>query len=338
MKEAFLARLRCPACGTEHEVRDARHERGEVASGTLVCRNGHAWPLVGFIPRFVPPENYAWSFGFQWNRFRRTQLDSHSGLPISRERFFRQSGWSPEQLAGAWVLDVGSGAGRFAEVALRTGAHVVAVDYSSAAEACFSNLGPHPRLEVVQADVYRLPFEPEGFDFVYSFGVLQHTPDGRGALLALSRQACAGGRLAVDLYPKMAINLIWPKYWLRPLTCRIPPDRLFPWVERAVPALLPLSRLLGRIPRAGRKLRYAVPVANYEGVYPLGEQQLREWAVLDTFDMLSPVHDHPQSAETLRRWLAEAGLEDAEVLRPGLLVGRGRKPVAAVADARERSS
>jgi hypothetical protein len=48
--------------------------------------------------------------------------------------------------------------------------------------------------------------------------------------------------------------------------------------------------------------------------------------VLDTFDMWSPIHDHPQSAATIGRWLAEAGLVDCEVYRVGHLVGRGRKP------------
>ncbi|MGB2712659.1 MAG: hypothetical protein WBC51_00660, partial [Vicinamibacterales bacterium] len=55
--------------------------------------------------------------------------------------------------------------------------------------------------------------------------------------------------------------------------------------------------------------------------------QIREWAVLDTFDMLAPAHDHPQSTRTLKQWFAAAALEDVEVQRPGLVVGRGRKPL-----------
>jgi hypothetical protein len=90
--------------------------------------------------------------------------------------------------------------------------------------------------------------------------------------------------------------------------------------------LLPVSRAAGRIPGVGRKLRYVVPVVNYEGVYPLTEEQLREWAVLDTFDMLAPAHDHPQTAETLLAWLRESGLKEVTVFRKGFLVGRGRRP------------
>lgn len=50
--------------------------------------------------------------------------------------------------------------------------------------------------------------------------------------------------------------------------------------------------------------------------------------MLDTFDMLAPTSDHPQSPTTLRQWFAEAGFEGWEVLRPGHLVGRGTKPTS----------
>jgi hypothetical protein len=90
-----------------------------------------------------------------------------------------------------------------------------------------------------------------------------------------------------------------------------------------VTLLLPISLLLGRLPLVGRKLRFAIPVANYDGIYPLNRAQLKEWAVLDTFDMLSPAHDHPQGDRTLRAWLTRAGLREIQIIRPGHLVGRG---------------
>jgi SAM-dependent methyltransferase len=275
------------------------------------------------VPRFVPAENYAGSFGLQWNRFRRTQLDSFSGQPISRNRFERFTGWTARDLEGALVLDVGCGAGRFTEVALAMGARVVAIDYSSAVDACQQNHGDSPNLMVVQADIYDLPFRPASFDYIYCLGVLQHTPDVEKAVKALPPLLRAGGRLAVDLYPKLAANVLWPKYWLRPLTSRLRPDRLFRLIERAVPVLWPLSLALGRVPRIGRKLRYALPIVNYEGIYPLSEPQLKEWAVLDTFDMLAPAFDQPQTAATLQTWLEQSGLADVQVYRDGFLVARG---------------
>jgi hypothetical protein len=68
-----------------------------------------------------------------------------------------------------------------------------------------------------------------------------------------------------------------------------------------------------------------VPVADYTGIFPLSEQQLKEWALLDTFDMLSPTYDNPQSSDTVQRWFEEAKLLDIKVSRWGHLVGSERK-------------
>ena len=64
---------------------------------------------------------------------------------------------------------------------------------------------------------------------------------------------------------------------------------------------------------------------NYEGVYPLSPQQLKDWAVLDTFDMFGPAFDQPQTAEDLKGWMRSSGLVEVEVFRSGFLVGRARK-------------
>jgi len=100
---------------------------------------------------------------------------------------------------------------------------------------------------------------------------------------------------------------------------------LFRCVRHAVAVFLPLSIALGRIPRCGRKLRHIIPIANYDGIYPLSPSQLKEWAVLDTFDMLGPRYDSPQSAETLRAWCEEAGLREIDIFRKGFLVARATK-------------
>jgi len=52
-------------------------------------------------------------------------------------------------MKGKWVLDAGCGSGRFAEIALATGANVVALDYSSAIDACWNNLKENPNLYIV---------------------------------------------------------------------------------------------------------------------------------------------------------------------------------------------
>jgi SAM-dependent methyltransferase len=326
MKPDLVARLRCPRSRQPLRVEEAQLGTDGIDSGWLVSDDGmHRYRIRQGIPRFVPVSNYADNFGLQWNHFSRTQLDSHSGHPISASRFWKATGWSADVLKDRWVLDAGCGAGRFAEVALSAGANVVALDYSSAVDACFNNLKHHPNLHVVQGDLYALPFVPESFSFVYSLGVLQHTPDVARAFAALPPCLAAGGQLCVDYYEKSLKSRLLPKYWLRPITKRLPKPTLFAGLERLVPGLLRVSRAVGRTPLAGGLLQRLVPVANYDGILPLNETQLREWALLDTFDWLAPAYDHPQTAVTARRWFEQAGLSDVEILKAGHLVARGVK-------------
>ena len=298
----------------------------EIEEGWLVSEDGQQrHPVLKGVPRFVPQSNYADNFGMQWNHFRQTQLDSHSGLPISANRFWKATAWKPEELKDKWVLDVGCGAGRFAEVALLAGAKVVALDYSSAVDACYENLKHHPNLHVVQGDIYALPFAPETFPFVYSLGVLQHTPDVAKAFAALPPMVQGGGKLCADFYWKRFRTLLHAKYLFRPFTKHMAQPKLFVLLERWVPSLLTISQALGRIPLAGRVLKRIVPVADYTGRYPLSDQQLKEWALLDTFDMLAPTYDKPQSSATVQRWLEEAKFVDVQVGHWGHLTGRGIK-------------
>jgi SAM-dependent methyltransferase len=282
----------------------------------LTTRNG--------IPRFVEDDGYAESFGEQWNRWRRVQLDSVTGKPISRDRLFEGSRW-PEDLSGETVLELGCGAGRFTEVLLAAGAEVWAIDASSAVDAARANLGEHGRLHLAQADLFDLPFEPGAFDRVLCFGVIQHTPDPQRAFLT----ACSfGGDIAADVYRTQPYVDRWSaKALWRPLTRRMPRERLRRVVEWYVPRWLPVDTRLARVPKLGRFLTAAVPCWNYSGLLPLDEEELRTWAVLDTFDALSPRYDEPQTLETVQAWVREAGLEDADVRYGGngILV-TGRRP------------
>lgn len=330
VKTELLELLRCPKTGQRLNFEGDNNNALEIEAGWLVSEDGqHRYPIRKGIPRFVPESNYADNFGMQWNHFSRTQLDSYSGHPITADRFWKATGWRPEDMKGKWVLDAGCGAGRFAEVALVTGANIVALDYSSAVDACYANLKQHPNLHVVQGDIYALPFAPEAFDFVYSLGVLQHTPDVGAAFAALPPMVRPGGSLCVDYYWKRFRTLMHAKYVFRPLAKRIPQERLFAFLERHVPAMLATSQALGCVPLIGRALKRIVPVADYTGVFPLSERQLKEWALLDTFDMLAPAYDNPQTTEIVGRWLEQAGFADIEVLHAAHLVARGRKPLTA---------
>lgn len=319
--------LRCPETCSLLAVDVRKGSPGEADKLFLVSMDGnHRYPVINGIPRFVAQSNYADNFGKQWNRFRQTQLDSHTGHPITADRFWKATGWRPEDLKGKWVLDVGCGAGRFAEIALQAGARLVALDYSNAVDACWENLKGHENLHIVQGNIYAMPFAPGQFPYLYSLGVLQHTPDVKRAFMALPPLLAPGGRLCTDYYWKRLRTMLHAKYLFRPVTRRMSHGKLLGFLERHVGKMLKTSQLLGRIPLAGVALKRIIPVADYTGRYPLDNRQLLEWALLDTFDMLAPEYDNPQAAGTIERWFRESGLEEIEILHAGHLVGRGRKP------------
>jgi len=310
-----VADFLCPACRSPLMAADA----------SLRCANCQAaYPVRDGIARFVPAENYSNSFGLQWNRHRRTQLDSAVGKPISENRLYQATGW-PRELRGQRILEAGSGAGRFTEVLCRTGADVFSFDYSSAVDANQQNNGAHSNLHLFQGDIFRIPLREAWFDHVLCLGVLQHTPDPEKAFMALARHVKPDGDLVIDVYRRsLAAALQW-KYVLRPITRRMAPSRLYAIVETIAPPLVSPTRWLRRI--AGRVGARVSPIVEYSHL-GLSPEQNVQWAVLDTFDMYSPAYDRPQTADTVRDWFNSAGFAQIEVFN-GLngVVGRGRRPL-----------
>jgi len=308
-----LKLLACPAC---HEPlsctqADAGSAPGVITEGRLSCGScKQEYPVVAGVPRFVPRENYASGFGLEWTKHARTQYDSYSGIPASEERFFGQTGW-PKNLAGEMILEVGSGSGRFTEQAARTGATVVSLDYSYAVDANYASNGARKNVLILQADVFAMPFRPKSFDRVFCFGMLQHTPSPSRAFAALTPVLKGGGALCADIY-KVSFwrTVAQTKYWVRPFTRRMNPDRLYARVRRWVDFMWPLAGIIRRLPK-GYAINWRLLVADYSFLGLQGSM-LKEWAYLDTFDMLAPRYDRPATRETFREWAVEAKLTDIE--------------------------
>lgn len=265
----------------------------------LVDFEGNAFPIVKGVARIAELENYAENFGVQWNKFDKTQLDRESdGLDLSRRRFFAETCWDQEDLSANDILEVGSGAGRFSKVVLEhTKGTLYSVDYSDAVTANFKNNGriAPDRFHLFQASIYEMPFPDNSFDKVFCFGVLQHTPDFDASIKALIDKAKPGGEIIVDFYPiKGWWTRINAKYILRPITKRMPHKLLFRLIEENVDWLIKAYLILRKI-GLGVMTRF-LPVVDLRALWTLSlnAEQFREWVVLDTFDMFSPMHDHPQ--------------------------------------------
>jgi SAM-dependent methyltransferase len=316
--DEVLAILQCISCSSE-----LRRE----ADGLVCVACWKKYPRVNGVVRFVDAEHYAGSFGFQWQVFRQTQLDNETSRR-SESDFRRRTGFVPEDLAGKIVLDVGCGMGRFAEVASRWGARVVGIDLSVAAEVAAENLKDR-QTTFFQADVFKLPFAPESFDYIYSLGVLHHTPDCKAAFEALPKLLKPGGRIAIWLYSKYN-NWYKMSDVYRKVTRRMPPKLLHSLCYGAVP-LYGLHQVLRKIPLVGRPASGALAYA-----IPMSFNPDRKWRVLDTFDWYSPWYQSKHTYEEVFRWFENCGLENLKVIEQPIAV-QGQKPVSVMQDERGRS-
>lgn len=275
--------------------------------------DGNRFPVVNNVPRFVPEDNYTNSFGFQWNKFQKTQIDREAkNSNFSKERFFVSTEWDKQDLSGKNVLEVGSGAGRFSQIVLDyTNANLYSIDYSDAVSANYRNNARHAdRFHLFQASIYEMPFPDNSFDKVFCFGVLQHTPDFRKSVQCLVDKAKPGGEIAVDFYPiKGWYTKINAKYMLRPWTKKMSHKKLLHKIEKNADRLIKTYNVIDKMGLAMIGHRF-LPMCDIKRTLPanLSKEELREWVILDTFDMYSPAYDNSQRISTVKKWMEEFGV------------------------------
>ena len=283
------------------------------ASGGLTEGGNVVFPEINGAIRIVKDDNYSQNFGFQWNKFSETQLDRNSNLNISKTRFFAETNWDQEDLSGATVLEVGSGAGRFTQIILDyTEAELYSVDYSNAVEANYKNNGPNERLHLFQASVYEMPFDKSQFDKVVCLGVLQHTPNVEKTVKTLIEMAKPGTEVVVDFYPITGWwTKIHAKYLLRPYSKKMSHEKLYKKIDGNIDRLIKTYRFFSKM-GVGKIFNRFLPICDINGTLPknLPYGQLREMCVLDTFDMYSPQYDQPQRIRTVVNWFQRYGMQD----------------------------
>lgn len=100
----------------------------------------------------------------------------------------------------------------------------------------------------------------------------------------------------IDSYTRNFYSLLSWKYWLRPITSRLRKELLYRMIVTVTPPLVPVVRFLRS--NAGRLGARLLPIVEYSHL-GLSPDLNVQWAILDTFDMYSPAHDHPRSLKTV---------------------------------------
>lgn len=299
MKESLLQILACPVCKSNLSLSIERSDK-EIAEGELICPNcHHNYPIHNYIPRFVHSDEYVQSFSMEWTLHKNTQLDSFSGTRESEETFKAKTGFDLGRLVGKLVLDVGCGAGRFMEVVREYSAEVVGIDLSWSVDSAFKNIGFKGSVHIVQADILSLPFKEGMFDYIFSIGVLHHTPNTQEAFRQLPKFLKEGGEIAIWVYSDEGfLTKVYNRIsnFYRIFTTRMPLGLLYRLSYVSIPLYY-----IKRVKILGGALGIILPTSNHADP---------RWRVLDTFDWYSPKYQWKHTYDEVIRWFEEERLED----------------------------
>jgi SAM-dependent methyltransferase/uncharacterized protein YbaR (Trm112 family) len=212
MRASLLPLLICPACRTGKlelvvTERDAREVRaGFVFCARCRCRypvQGGIVDVLGDPPEWIVREQQGW---LKLLGETSSDLDAHMlQLP-----YLPDPHWMPQAdnfdaileqvaVAGARVLDMGSGRGWSARhIAKRGATQVVACDvlrqkYIGLETADLYLAHDDLHFERVLCDMERLPFAPASFDIVFSTASLHHATDLRRVFAEVARVLRPGG-------------------------------------------------------------------------------------------------------------------------------------------------
>ncbi len=279
----LVAILRCPAC---HNGLRMNADRIECSA----CKESR--PVIDEIPRFTDDQHLA-SFGRQWNKYEVAHDDE------DRATFQAKTGIALGDVKGQRVLDAGCGGGRYSKVCGEAGANVIGADHSTAVSKARQLCARLPNVAFVQADLKRLPLEPQSFDFVFSIGVMHHDADTKSVFDAVAQFVKPGGRYSVWLYRR---NQWWQEIInnaLRRRTTKMDPEQLERWCE--------WGAWLGGGPVVNKTLNKIVNFSAHRN---------RENRVCDTFDWYAPQYQYHHTVAELRSWFEAAEFDQIQVLSP----------------------
>ncbi len=329
MRDLLLDLLVAPGGHGPLRLEGAREADGTVASGALVADDGHRYPVVDGIPRFVRTDDEgqrqtADSFGFKWGK-----VDSYDDGPMaetSRAWQLERYGYDDiREIRDAFaahelVLDAGCGSAFSSSLWLDEGwtGQWVGADISGAIDVARRRIGHLPGTHFVQADVLDLPFADGTFGAVFTEGVLHHTPSTERAFHAVARLLRPGGELFAYIYRKKAPVREFTDDYVRSLVAPMSPDEAWEAlrpltrlgqalaeleVEIDVPEDVPLLGI-----KAGRQDVQRLVYWNFAKLFWNPSWSFEENLHVN-FDWYHPTYAHRHTEEEIRSWCEAAGLD-----------------------------
>jgi ubiquinone/menaquinone biosynthesis C-methylase UbiE/uncharacterized protein YbaR (Trm112 family) len=205
MKSSTIGLLTCPSCFNDNlDLSVFEDNNYYIKSGTIVCHQCGLWyPIIEYIPLMISGGGLydkqiiefadKWDMVFESSNYvsatetEKKQVEHYSSDSeiydelVTNSSFWKASDkntifkWNKYIGDGCLVLDMGCGTGRCAIPLADSGKNVIACDisYEMIRKAVNKSNGNN-NIDFIVADVTKLPFRQDIFDFVIGFGILHH--------------------------------------------------------------------------------------------------------------------------------------------------------------------
>ena len=325
MKRHWLEHLGDPQTGDLLSLQAVFREcDGHIMDGLLCTEAGCRYPIIRGVPVFVDnvgelyggwieehrealgevPHDWSEgayeagtrkvqdSFGYEWSRYHRV-------IPDYDQNYVHQTGIDDAFYEGKSILDAGCGYGRHVSyISAIEHTTVVGIDLSEAVFIAFEKLKDRDNVVLAQGNLYQPPVRRAHFDFVYSWGVLHHTPSVEEGFRAIVGAVAPSGQISFGAYRNWsALGTAFQRV-LRSITCRMPKDVLYYLCYSSVPVNWLYNVLLRHVPLLRELTRVFIKPAT-------------DWRIChtDTFDWWHPYYNHYHTLEELRTMVQRAELK-----------------------------
>jgi len=211
LKERLIQFLICPECEKKISLKSSKKEHGEILEGKLICLKNHEFPIKGGIPRFVGDKDKNFvktenSFTSKWKNYNKTY---HSKKWINNQKkwFLERFGWNTISNFDKFlktrkkILDAGTGVGNSAKLfSTNPKTEVFAIDASESVDYAYKKYRNVSNIHFLQADIRKLPFKKNFFNYVCSDQVLHHTKDTASSFKILTKLLAKKGIISIYVY------------------------------------------------------------------------------------------------------------------------------------------
>jgi len=153
-------------------------------------------------------KNYAESFSREWALHKYAKTKTWGWTGEQRRKFFlKQMDLKSKNLKGKSLLDAGCGNGELTIALTDYRLLVTGMDMSKSvyrARKWADDLGVN--INFLRGDVANPPFKDKSFDYVFSTGVIHHTPSTKKSFMALEKLVSPGGKMFVWIYLKFDLT------------------------------------------------------------------------------------------------------------------------------------